>query len=265
MSTDAARTKLRELIATKQQWLRQWQAPELLSPGRSDMIHILSDNIAELQQVLAELDKAEPQEPDSPERRCGGPGCDMRCCQPVEEPVAWADKISFEGAMASGKGHDVWPKAGDYETRTGRALIGLYTAPPQRPAEPVQEPVAGVVLNEEGRAALVEHGREEWHCVVRNARRLYAAPPKRPAEPAAYSVGRTLHWHDGKGGSDAQLFAAPPQRKPLTEEKIERAYREIWRDLPSDFDHTSSGWIEQGIRYAERAHGINYDNQDNKR
>ena len=63
MSTDAARTKLRELIATKQQWLRQWQAPELLSPGRSDMIHILSDNIAELQQVLAELDKAEPQEP----------------------------------------------------------------------------------------------------------------------------------------------------------------------------------------------------------
>ena len=41
------------------------------------------------------------------------------------------------------------------------------------------EPVAGVVLNEEGRAALVEHGREEWHCVSRNARRLYAAPPQR--------------------------------------------------------------------------------------
>ena len=30
---------------------------------------------------------AEPvQEPDSPERRCGGPGCDMTCCQPVQEP-----------------------------------------------------------------------------------------------------------------------------------------------------------------------------------
>ena len=28
---------------------------------------------------------AEPQEPDSPERRCGGPGCDMKCCHPVEE------------------------------------------------------------------------------------------------------------------------------------------------------------------------------------
>ena len=46
------------------------------------------------------------------------------------------------------------------------------------------EPVAGVVLNEEGRAALVEHGREEWHCVSRNARRLYTAPPQRKqAEP----------------------------------------------------------------------------------
>ena len=30
--------------------------------------------------------QAEPQEPDSPERRCGGPGCDMKCCQPVQEP-----------------------------------------------------------------------------------------------------------------------------------------------------------------------------------
>ena len=45
------------------------------------------------------------------------------------------------------------------------------------------EPVAGVVLNEEGRAALVEHGREEWHCVSRNARRLYIAPPQRKPLP----------------------------------------------------------------------------------
>ena len=51
------------------------------------------------------------------------------------------------------------------------------------------------------------------------------------------------------------VFAAP-QRKPLTEEEIEKASSEIWRDLPNDFDHTSAGWIEQGIRYAERAHGI---------
>ena len=54
------------------------------------------------------------------------------------------------------------------------------------------EPVAGVVLNEEGRAALVEHGREEWHCVVRNARRLYAAPPQ-PAEPLSEVDLRALY------------------------------------------------------------------------
>ena len=33
-------------------------------------------------------------------------------------------------------------------------------------------------------------------------------------EPVAYSVGRTLHWHEGKGVNDAQLYTAPPQRKP---------------------------------------------------
>ena len=32
--------------------------------------------------------QAEPvPEPDSPERRCGGRGCDGTCCQPVQEPV----------------------------------------------------------------------------------------------------------------------------------------------------------------------------------
>lgn len=58
---------------------------------------------------------------------------------------------------------------------------------------------------------------------------------------------------------------AEMEGKPLTDEEIEKAYREIWRDLPSDFDHTSAGWIEMGIRYAEKAHGINYEYQDNKR
>lgn len=30
-------------------------------------------------------------------------------------------------------------------------------------------------------------------------------------DPVAYSVGRTLHWHEGRGVSDAQLYAAPPR------------------------------------------------------
>jgi len=52
------------------------------------------------------------------------------------------------------------------------------------------------------------------------------------------------------------LETAQPERKPLTEDEIELAYREIWRDLSDGFSHTSAEWIEAGIRYAEKAHGI---------
>jgi hypothetical protein len=49
---------------------------------------------------------------------------------------------------------------------------------------------------------------------------------------------------------------AQPERKPLTEEEIELAYREIWRNLSDGFSYTSAEWIEAGIRYAEKVHGI---------
>lgn len=52
------------------------------------------------------------------------------------EPAAYADKIAFEDAVRAGKGCDVWPQAGDYESRTGRALVALYT----RPAAPAPAP-----------------------------------------------------------------------------------------------------------------------------
>ena len=52
------------------------------------------------------------------------------------------------------------------------------------------------------------------------------------------------------------LYTHPPQRKPLTDDEIELAYREIWRDLSDGFSHTSVEWIEAGIRYAEKVHGI---------
>ena len=54
----------------------------------------------------------------------------------------------------------------------------------------------------------------------------------------------------------AQLEQPQPPRKPLTDEDIEQAQRTVWRSLPSDFDYTTSSWIEIGIRYAEAAHGI---------
>ena len=41
---------------------------------------------------------------------------------------------------------------------------------------------------------------------------LRAALAEPVQEPVAYAVGRTLHWHEGKGVNDAQLYLAPPQR-----------------------------------------------------
>ena len=41
----------------------------------------IEDAITALRAALAEP----AQEPDDPARRCGGPGCDGTCCQPVEE------------------------------------------------------------------------------------------------------------------------------------------------------------------------------------
>ena len=47
----------------------------------------------------------------------------------------------------------------------------------------------------------------------------------------------------------ARAVAAERERLALTDELVERAYKEIWRDLPSDFDYTAHAWIEQGMRY----------------
>ena len=94
---------------------------------------------------------------------------------------------------------------------------------------------------------------------------LRAALAEPVQEPVAWASKRALArikdfdstiYANGGFDDAVPLYTAPPQRLPLTEEEIEKAYREIWRDLPSDFAHTSSGWIEQGIKYAERAHGI---------
>jgi hypothetical protein len=49
---------------------------------------------------------------------------------------------------------------------------------------------------------------------------------------------------------------AEPERKPLNEDQMYEACINVWRNLPDGFGHTSSEWIEAGIRYAERAHGI---------
>jgi len=89
---------------------------------------------------------------------------------------------------------------------------------------------------------------------------LRAALAQPEQEPAAWLRQRdnTLALNDGGlFGSDwTPLYTHPPQRKPLTDDEIEMAYREIWRNLSDGFSHTSAEWIEAGIRYAEKVHGI---------
>lgn len=63
-----------------------------------------------------------------------------------------------------------------------------------------------------------------------------------------------LQFYGGQAGEP--LYKAPLKRNPLTEDELETAYRAIWRNLPEDFNYAAYGWIEQGIRYAERKHGI---------
>ena len=56
---------------------------------------------------------------------------------------------------------------------------------------------------------------------------LNAALAQKEQEPVAHSVGRTLHWHEGRGINDAQLFTTPPRREwqRLTDEEMHGLYR----------------------------------------
>ena len=74
--------------------------------------------------------------------------------EPVDEPVAWADKITFESAMRSGHGCDVWPVG---KSLLGRELLPLYL----RPA-PAQTPLTDeqiMALWHDGRPAAIAFAR----------------------------------------------------------------------------------------------------------
>ena len=83
--------------------------------------------------------------------------------------------------------------------------------------------------------ALRDYAKRKWpglhdtlqmaeHETVTEALALLAkwGQPAQAEEPVAYSIGNTLKWHEGKGLTNAQLFAAPQPvaRVPLTDEQI---------------------------------------------
>lgn len=39
-------------------------------------------------------------------------------------------------------------------------------------------------------------------------------------EPVAYSCGRTLYWHEGKGVTDAQLYTSPQPISELSDNRV---------------------------------------------
>ena len=105
---------------------------------------------------------------------------------------------------------------------------------------------------------------EELRAALEQPEQGVAMTDRKAMEMALEALESLFNWqvdHErGKrcGDAVATLRAAleQPKREPLTDEDIEQAQRAVWRSLPSDFDYTTSSWIEIGIRYAEAAHGI---------
>ena len=85
--------------------------------------------------IEAENALAEPQEPDSPERRCGGPGCDLKCCQAVEEPDDKAASIRWQLCLLA----QTEEFSDDVRNQIGRG-VWLIDRLRAALAEPVQEP-----------------------------------------------------------------------------------------------------------------------------
>lgn len=145
--------------------------------------------------------------------------------EPVQEPVLVVEKEPdywSRGHFHEGSRSHIDP------TKVWGLPIGtkLYDAPPQRPAEPVEpvEPVAWTYTGVKSDGS--EHGP---HLVWR------------PEYMDAMSAS--------KGAKAMPLYAAPPQRKPLTDEEIDNEANNIFTDDPVQ-------WWRRLARAIEAAHGI---------
>ena len=59
---------------------------------------------------------------------------------------------------------------------------------------------------------------------VSQLRKALEAEQAQSVEPVAYSVGRSLNWHHGRGVTNAQLYAAPPAPPPASEHVPESCF-----------------------------------------
>jgi DNA repair exonuclease SbcCD ATPase subunit len=82
-------------------------------------------------------------------------------------------------------------------------------------------------------------------------------------EAVAYSVGNTLKWHEGKGMTNAQLYAAPKALAPLTDEQIDAVISAADASLRRRLGSIRGQQITQFdgieahvVRATEAAHGI---------
>jgi hypothetical protein len=134
--------------------------------------------------------------------------------EPVQ-PVAWRT-FDGEGGYDYRTYEDNEDYAAEWAKRNPRHVgwvEPVYTAPPQRPVGTVQEPVAWMVYTEGGTSAYVTDNPND----LVGAYRALA------------------------------LFTSPPQRKPLSDEELDRLWRE---PMSADWEH------REFARAIEAAHGI---------
>jgi hypothetical protein len=185
--------------------------------------------------------------------------------QPEQEPVGWlyesrAGVRIFHPASDDKRFQADWEAAQQHPE--AHKMTPLYTQSPQHLQSFAQDwDAPGMEAYDDPPLAPPEPTRSQQMRDAGYTRRPRQLPGEDEQEPVAYqwlgtSVIRKRIPKTAEAGTWRPLYAVLPQRKPLTDEEIELAYREIWRNLSDGFSHTSAEWIEAGIRYAEKVHGI---------
>ena len=166
---------------------------------------------------------------------------------PVQEPAGW-----FEGPFGEFRANQLFKHS--WPAQTVAWSIPLYLAPPQRPAEPVQEPDLSR-CPKCGGPADNGHDREvppsPYFCTKCMAEPVPVAwmHVPYPGSGLRQMVSLIQNREPSLYAATVPLYVALPQRKPLTREQAIA----LWADKS---DGPSNGEIVSYCRAVERAHGI---------